>query len=309
MRFSIIVCTWNRSAWLRRTLQSFCALTVPADGEWEIVVVNNNSTDDTDSVIAAFENRLPLRRVFEKQLGLSKARNAGVRAARGDLLLFTDDDVECASDWLCAYGEAAARWPHALYFGGVVSASFTGKIPAWLARNRAALRWMLCECDYGKQERIFEKNEFPFGPNMALRRSAFEMTIFNEQVGRKGHAQLRGSETSAFYVLDAAGAVGVWVPSARMRHVIPARHTTARYLWNYYFGIGRTAARLGKNCSVPSRRRLAVIWLKALAHMACQPKHWPIPLSRAARLSGQFYETQALCHARAGSTPGEKRTH
>ena len=95
-----------------------CNLTVPVGVKWELLVVNNRCTDDTDSVIARHQMRLPLRRLFEPEPGLSNARNCAVAAAQGDLMLWTDDDVLIDRDWLEAYVAAASKWPDAGYFGG-----------------------------------------------------------------------------------------------------------------------------------------------------------------------------------------------
>src|SRR5207253_11169792 len=100
MHATVAICTWNRSQLLRQTLDQFLDLAIPAGMTWELLVVNNNSTDDTDVVLAEFESRLPLRRLFEREPGLSHARNAALAAATGDYILFTDDDVLIAQSWL-----------------------------------------------------------------------------------------------------------------------------------------------------------------------------------------------------------------
>ena len=100
MRVTIAICTWNRCDLLRQTLERMTGLMQPPGTEWELLVVNNNCTDGTDQVLSGFEGRLPLRRVFESRPGQSNARNAAVGAARGEFILWTDDDVLVDPNWL-----------------------------------------------------------------------------------------------------------------------------------------------------------------------------------------------------------------
>ncbi|HET9986307.1 MAG TPA: glycosyltransferase [Longimicrobiales bacterium] len=97
---SVVLCTRDRCQSLRRTLASFTRQVVPAGLVWELVLVDNGSTDATADVIAEFGGRLPIRCVLEPQPGASRARNAGIRASRGDIVAFTDDDCLPDPDWL-----------------------------------------------------------------------------------------------------------------------------------------------------------------------------------------------------------------
>ncbi len=103
MHISVVICTWNRADELRTTLDSLTQLVIPPGCTWELIVVNNGCTDETNAVIAEFEARLPIRSLFEGELGLSRARNRRAAAAQGDLILFTDDDVTVEAGWLEAY--------------------------------------------------------------------------------------------------------------------------------------------------------------------------------------------------------------
>ena len=113
MFITIAICTFNRAESLRRTLDSLVAMRIPSDLTWEIVVVNNNSTDHTDYVINEYLERLPLRPESEPQPELSNARNRAIDAAKGDYIVWTDDDVVVDAGWLTAYVEAFRRWPEA----------------------------------------------------------------------------------------------------------------------------------------------------------------------------------------------------
>ena len=102
MKITIILCTYNRCGSLAKALQSASALRLPDSDEWEVLVVDNNSSDKTREVVEEFRGRYPgrFRYLFEPQQGKSYALNAGVREARGDVLAFTDDDVTFEPMWL-----------------------------------------------------------------------------------------------------------------------------------------------------------------------------------------------------------------
>ena len=108
MLITVGICTFNRAESLRRTLNSLAAMEVPADFAWELVVVNNNSTDHTDAMINEDHGRLPIRREFEKRPGHSNARNRAIDAARGDYIVWTDDDVVVDPGWLSASEKTSA---------------------------------------------------------------------------------------------------------------------------------------------------------------------------------------------------------
>ena len=101
----------------------------------EVVVVNNNCEDHTDEVIRAFVDRLPIRREFEPERGHSRARNRGVDTAKGDYIVWTDDDVVVDPGWLAAYSRAFRRWPEAALFGGPIIPKFEPPSPKWLAQS------------------------------------------------------------------------------------------------------------------------------------------------------------------------------
>lgn len=87
MKISVIICTWNNAKRLAITLQSFTTCSIPDDVTWEVVLVNNNCTDETDQVVGQFKGKLPLVYVREPQQSLSRARNAGLAVATGRLIV------------------------------------------------------------------------------------------------------------------------------------------------------------------------------------------------------------------------------
>jgi glycosyltransferase involved in cell wall biosynthesis len=108
---TVMICTWNNAVQLDRTLTSFGSCRIPAGITWEVIVVNNDCSKTTDSVVANHLGTLPVVLVHEPLPGLSRARNRGLQAARGKLVVFTDDDVTVREGWLEAYWEALLPAP------------------------------------------------------------------------------------------------------------------------------------------------------------------------------------------------------
>ena len=105
INFTVSICTYNRADSLKRTLESFCAAEKPGV-PWELLIIDNNSKDGTPAIVKQFEERLPLRYIFEGVQGPSAARNRAVDEFCGNTLLFTDDDVRIDAGWLRAYEQA-----------------------------------------------------------------------------------------------------------------------------------------------------------------------------------------------------------
>src|SRR5947209_8654862 len=118
MDVSVIICTYNRCESLRATLDGFCKLKGTADIAWELLVIDNNSKDQTREVCQTFSKQLPIRYIVETVQGQSAARNRGIVEATGSLLLFTDDDVDLDPEWISNYWNATARHPDVSIFGG-----------------------------------------------------------------------------------------------------------------------------------------------------------------------------------------------
>src|SRR5262245_20174263 len=100
---SVCICTFNRERLLRQTLGRVAAATVPDSISLEVVVVDNNSSDGTPRVIEEARRSLPIRSVREMTPGIAAARNAAVRTAGGEVLLWLDDDVLIEPDWMQRY--------------------------------------------------------------------------------------------------------------------------------------------------------------------------------------------------------------
>ena len=132
--------TYNRCELLIDAVSSVLAQRSEITPAFELIVVDNNSTDDTRAIVlerfARFDGRV--RYFFEPQQGLSYARNAGIRAARAPLVAFIDDDVRAQPDWVAAIARAFCEHPKADMVGGRVLPLWRSTPPAWLTRDHWA---------------------------------------------------------------------------------------------------------------------------------------------------------------------------
>ncbi len=300
MIVTVAICTWNRAALLDRTLAHMRGL-APPGAEWELLVVNNNSTDDTDAVIAKHSSALPLRGLRETKQGLSNARNCAIDSARGELLVWTDDDVLVDANWLAAHVAAACAHPGAAYFGGPVDPWFAVEPPRWVHRHLERLGGPFAIRQFGSEVRPFAPGEAPFGANMAFRTAVLRDFRFDPQLGRIGAEMLSGEETALIDRVRESAGPGVWVGPARVRHYIPAERLTAGYVRRYFHGLGRTQAR-----QVPPGagrlvfgapgwllRRYAVARAKELALAPFRGRAWIDNLITAAVARGMLDECRA----------------
>ncbi len=240
LRASVVVCTRNRSVKLLEACNSILELDYPAD-RWELLIVDNGSTDDTPAVARGFAEQHPdlVRVVDEPELGLSAARNTGVREARGELLVFIDDDAFPAKGWLKALDEALSS-PDVLAAGGPVDPEFLGELPDWFTE-----RYLPYVSAFEKDPEIqtLHHNEYPRGANIAFRRDAFERVgLFSVDLGRKGD-RLRSCEESELCLrLERTGAKVVYHPEARIRHQVDAERLTTKWMQDRFHAQGESEA-------------------------------------------------------------------
>ena len=245
---TVIMCTRDRAEQLRRVLKSACSLRIPPGVTWEFLLVDNGSTDHTAEVVESFTDRLPIRRVWQPELGLSNARNAGVAEAAGDYILWTDDDVVIDPGWLEAYADAFAAFPEAAVFGGRIEPVYEVEPPAWFRENEDLLSTLVAKRDLGPERRVLPNapGVIPFGANYALRTSEQKRHLYNPDLGVSPSHKRLGEETVVIQEIRDAGGISVWVPEARVSHLIPAKRLTLDYVRTYSESAGETWAYLSQ---------------------------------------------------------------
>ena len=139
MKFSVVIATYNRADELGKTIQSLSQLRV--DEPWEVLIVDNNSSDNTKDVVlkAAETFPVPLHHLFECEQGRSAALNTGIRAAQGEIIATTDDDVRVEPDWL-TNAERALQNLNCDYLGGRALPIWSGARPKWIPEGRS-IHW------------------------------------------------------------------------------------------------------------------------------------------------------------------------
>jgi GT2 family glycosyltransferase len=243
---TLCICSFNRAESLRRTLESVAAQQ-ECEGPVEILVIDNNSSDHTREVVAEFSDRVALRYVFEQDQGLSRARNRALKEFRGRYLLFTDDDVRLAPDWIKSFEAAIVAYPDADYFGGRILPDWVGEKPAWIAERPlhlidGLLGWM----DLGVETRPFGANESgPNGASFAFsRRLADRVGLFGADLGCVGRMRGRGEESDWIARARALGARGVYVGAAACWHRVDGASLTLRRLFSYGVHSGRAIQKI-----------------------------------------------------------------
>lgn len=230
IRLSIVIATYNRGQNLLRTLRSLLRQDLPA-AEWEAVVVNNNSTDDTLALFEQFAAEHPdfnLRMVTETRQGLSHARNCGMAAAAGEYIAIIDDDEEVNIGFGRAYVDFFDAHPNVVACGGKITPLYEFDPPRWLSPY--AERPIAGTLNLGEQAIPFTGGRYPGGGNMAIRRSTIERYgVFNPELGRTGSRLLAGEEKDLFRRLAAAGEEIWYFPGAEILHIIPQSKLTLEY--------------------------------------------------------------------------------
>ena len=300
MLVTIGICTWNRAPLLREALGALTRLIVPARLEWEVLVIDNGSTDDTESVVAEFRDELPIRSVFEPTPGLSNARNRCVDEARGAYILWTDDDVIVGEGWLQEYARAFEQLPAAAVFGGPVRPRFEGSRPEWLSAAWIDVQNAYGIRDLGEAIAPLDARKLPFGSNYAVRRSEQLAHRYDPKLGRNRKVLLGGEEVAVLSAILRGGGQGWWLPAAPVQHWIPSERQTTRYLGRYFRGQGRVLAQSGSHPIAGSQPqpfgRPLWLWRRAIEEEAIYrisralhgPERWVGNLARASTTWGLF---------------------
>jgi glycosyltransferase involved in cell wall biosynthesis len=256
---SIVVCTFNRAAMLQDALRSLLTLETAGRFQYEIVVIDNASTDATANVVASLRGGSPVtvRYAFEAKKGIASARNRGVREATGEWIAFFDDDQLADRRWLLelfAYAQENS-------LRGVGGAVYL-RLPHDCTRALDPYVCMLLG------ESRWSDEPFPYSPkispgtgNLMLHRTVFEQIgLFNERFAT------RAEDTDLFCRMHAAGIETWYVPSAIVHHVTPPERLTANYLQRLARGMGEGIAE--RECDA---RWLPAFAVRYVAKVLMQP--------------------------------------
>lgn len=241
--FTVIVVTHNRANVLAETLASLAR--VAYAGKWEVLVVDNNSSDDTKGIVSGLQKRFPveLRYLFEGTPGKYRALNAGIGTSRSTFIAATDDDAYPSRDWLQRAEAGLARFG-CDFVGGPVFPLWRATPPRWVDARDAITGKVLGLQDHGGASREYGQNgvSWPLGVNVAYRRTVFDRVgLFDPRLGRVAGTLRNQSQRDWHLRARAAGARGMYLPRMTVHHSVDAERLTRRYFhrWFYWHGISR----------------------------------------------------------------------
>jgi glycosyltransferase involved in cell wall biosynthesis len=234
-----IICTYNRAKYIGNLLESIAANDLDKK-EYEILLVDNNCTDNTREICEAFAEAhkdVQFRYTKEPEQGLSAARNRGIKESHGETLLFLDDDSYIQQDYLKNLQRQLNDHPEADAFGGKIDPIFeSGETPKWLSKWNYS--WVSA-IDMGDKVCQFEGKAFPIGANMGIRKATIEKTgVFNTQLGRSKKNLMGGEEKDLFERIRQQGGNIYYFPDVVVQHVIPPSRTTLDYVKRLGEGVG-----------------------------------------------------------------------
>lgn len=235
---SVIICTYNREVYIRGLLES---LTVQDfdETDFEIVFVNNNSTDNTEVVCNIFKSKYPqinFNYFVEKKQGLSHARNKGIIESKGEIIIFIDDDALACKNYLKVISEFFRAKPDVIAAGGKILPKYESQRPKWMT---IFLEPVMSVINLGNKIKSFPKNKFPIGANMYFRKLIFnEVGFFNTNLGRTGKKMLGGEEKDIFNKIRSKGYDIFYIPDSYIYHIIPDSRLTEGFIKKQAYGIG-----------------------------------------------------------------------
>jgi len=245
MRATVAICTHNRASDLQEAL--FSLLNQRFDEPFEVLVVDNGSTDQTAQTVLDFHRSVsfPVRYLYEERLGLSVARNRAIREAKGEYILFLDDDAVASADWIGGIVSVFDGNPRIGCVGGKIEPAWDGEAPSWLPPENRSLYTIL---DYSDDIREM-RGAIPFGANVAFRRSLFDsMAMFREDLGRVG-SNLLSSEESELIERIRAEFLVYYTPHASVLHKIHRSRMSRKWLLSriYWQGVSKAVSSKSKS--------------------------------------------------------------
>jgi glucosyl-dolichyl phosphate glucuronosyltransferase len=285
MNITVILCTYNRCQSLAKALASVARSVMPESVDWDVLVVDNNSKDQTRKVVEEFRSQFSARfsYLFEPQPGKSFALNSGIRNAKADVLAFIDDDVEVEAQWLHNLTKSlhGGPWSGA---GGRILPETGFKPPRWMEMNDHYALAPLAIFDRGSA--AGELLEAPFGTNMAFRSEMFSKHGgFRTDLGPLPNSDIRHNEDSEFGSRLLAGGERFWYePSAVVYHAMPAERIRQEHFLAWWFDKARADFRQD---GIPNdlKKRVAGVPIILVARLCAWSLRWLCTLDPARRFS------------------------
>lgn len=239
MKLSVIICTYNRDKYIYNVLKSVAENDFPKQ-DYEIVLVDNNCNDSTEAECRRFESDYPevaFRRCEERRQGLSYARNCGIGAAEGEILLYVDDDATVNPQYLRSYHDFFQAHGDIDAAGGPILPVYETAEPDWMSHYTRQL--VTGKLDLGDKVREFPRDAFPGGGNAAYRKSVFDRVgCFNVELGRKGNSLIGAEEKDLFDRMTSHSMRFFYIPTAVLYHIVPEKKLSRDYFQRLTYSIG-----------------------------------------------------------------------
>jgi len=248
---SVIIATFNGELVLSKTLHALSLLEIPSKGV-EFIVVNNSSTDNTANILLEYTDRLHLQVLQEPRQGKSFAIHKGLKHAKGDLIVFTDDDVIPDKHWLVAFERAAYEQPGSSVFLGQIRPYWVSKPPNWLVQLTDEGK--ACGCTNKVIESGPAIESWAKGANFCIRKEVLDYVSFREDLWIAGENCVGGEDTDFVKKAAENGFKLSFVSEACLKHIIRPYEMSIRGVWQRYFRIGRSMANLDINLVKNERR-------------------------------------------------------
>jgi glycosyltransferase involved in cell wall biosynthesis len=271
---SVVICTLNRARLLRNAMASVVGQDFPR-WEYEIVVVDNGSTDETPEVVAEFHDRAQIQYLREERIGLCIARNTGWSAAEGRYIAFFDDDAIARPGWLMAIrrGFEEETIPRIGIIGGRVEPRWERSRPSWLANEIAG---SLTIVDWGPVDKIITDIQSGWfaGVNMAIPKAILiEIGGFHPWLDRVGPNLLSNGDVFLQKEIMRRGFCGRYVPNMAVDHVVPLSRLTQRWFRRRFFWQGVSDAVMCLIENKPSLLDRLCLSLSRMAHLIRSWRH------------------------------------
>ncbi|KXI28506.1 glycosyltransferase [Paraglaciecola hydrolytica] len=236
MELTLLICTHKRATSLQETLNGLVGQ-FPSSFDWEIIVVDNANDISTQQVVKDLSDRLPISLIIEKKPGQNSARNSAIASIKGELVVFTDDDITPQKNWLLSMYTASKEHPDTAVFGGKITPVWQSKQPPWQASAWFS-SFVYADQNLGVEQLTYEDGVLPSSPNMAFRRYIFDEGLrFNEKIGPIGSKRISGSE-SEFLSRVLANHKGLYIPESEVFHRITDNMLQRSYLRKRCYAMG-----------------------------------------------------------------------
>ena len=237
-KISIIVCTFNRAQKLGDFLNRLESHVLKSNLDVEIILIDNNSSDETPKILAEYKasSKLTVITVYEIRQGANYARNAGIKNARSQILVFTDDDVDFTDTWLVDFSNYLEKHPECQVITGKIIPKFTLPKPEWLIDRMLNVYG---QQNYGESSIDIQFPDFPVEMNKAIRMHIFDLYGgFSTEYSRDDKSLMSNDGKFFFYRLSQNKEIVRYIPGACLFHIIPEIRITPTWVIRRYFWQG-----------------------------------------------------------------------